>query len=624
MRNRGIEIFLLPAKPPAPLGDGEPAPALEELRLMLGLEGLPSSRVSDSMAAVHTEVAAHAVRGHRRPPSWRELKRWARLLVLLCSRGLKFQQALRAAFNEVYVRSEVMAEARAAALGDFDSHCVETAAGYDAATAATRDLTLYRPAVWPCPLSVATFASDSALATMRRDASVLLLHLFRLGAADVASTLCSDGAELLVANLRSLSSCRDPQTPWALASALVPSVPLLELLSGQGALSSPGVGDAADGWAGLQCVLAAAQVFTERAAPAFAGDWGAYAASVLRQLQQASAQLFALPDGSAMKAACAAGTSGALQLVAELLRHPLVRRLADLHAQLATEARLPAAAAAVLAIDFSLAEGLQRFALAAGLQPSGTALKESTTAWQQAQALCSQMTALRRAVRAEAIVHSGSESAGAAVSDGSATLLQLSYWRFQHPKERAHDKAAHPVVDWLYPALMAIQAFEQCALQPGTAWSSTLAARVSDSVSVDEPFISTSYIPILTLASMVLQLAGVQEWRASLLELLHSGLPQSAPALLLAHLEELVFTWTHLRKALDALLELGSGSEEGARLLGAANQVDKVLGLAGAAASKPCLWKQGGRPLLPKTGEACAALAEVMALCDATRSALCS
>lgn len=116
----------------------------------------------------------------------------------------------------------------------------------------------------------------------------------------------------------------------------------------------------------------------------------------------------------------------------------------------------------------------------------------------------------------------------------------------------------------------------------------------------------------------------MQEWRASLLQLLHSGLPQSAPALLLAHLEELVFTWTRLRKALDALLELGNASEEAARLLGAADQVDKVLGLAGVAASKPCLWKQGGRPLLPKTGEACAALAEVMALCDATRSGLCA
>lgn len=67
MRNRGIEIFLLPQK-----GEEQQQQQLEqqeaalpELQQVLALAGLPGSTVPAAMAAAHAAVAEHAARRHR-------------------------------------------------------------------------------------------------------------------------------------------------------------------------------------------------------------------------------------------------------------------------------------------------------------------------------------------------------------------------------------------------------------------------------------------------------------------------------------------------------------------------------------------------------------------------------
>ena len=46
------------------------------------------------------------------------------------------------------------------------------------------------------------------------------------------------------------------------------------------------------------------------------------------------------------------------------------------------------------------------------------------------------------------------------------SILQESFWRHSHPQLKARSSAAHPALDWLYPALAAVAALEQAVLHP--------------------------------------------------------------------------------------------------------------------------------------------------------------
>jgi midasin len=68
MRNRGIELFLLPPHDEL----AAPAPSVDvgadehaELRQVLGLAGVPGGALPAAMAAAHAAVAAHAGHRHR-------------------------------------------------------------------------------------------------------------------------------------------------------------------------------------------------------------------------------------------------------------------------------------------------------------------------------------------------------------------------------------------------------------------------------------------------------------------------------------------------------------------------------------------------------------------------------
>ncbi len=74
MRNRGIEIFLLPEATQQPAGPGsaQAAPtaaaalqADKELEVALSCEGMPGTGLPHAMAAAHSEVVAHTMQRHR-------------------------------------------------------------------------------------------------------------------------------------------------------------------------------------------------------------------------------------------------------------------------------------------------------------------------------------------------------------------------------------------------------------------------------------------------------------------------------------------------------------------------------------------------------------------------------
>jgi hypothetical protein len=78
MRNRGIEIFLLPQAPERPVaaaaaaaaaagpaGDSQQSASLGEVQQVLALAGVPGTSLPVAMAAAHAEVAAYAAERHR-------------------------------------------------------------------------------------------------------------------------------------------------------------------------------------------------------------------------------------------------------------------------------------------------------------------------------------------------------------------------------------------------------------------------------------------------------------------------------------------------------------------------------------------------------------------------------
>jgi len=104
MRNRGVEIFLLPesispASSASHLSSASSPPHQqqhEDLQLALGAAGVPGWAMPAAMAAAHAEIAAAAAAAHSRA----ELRRWAGLTAGLAQRGWPVQAALATAWQQ--------------------------------------------------------------------------------------------------------------------------------------------------------------------------------------------------------------------------------------------------------------------------------------------------------------------------------------------------------------------------------------------------------------------------------------------------------------------------------------------------------------------------------------------
>lgn len=523
MRNRGIEIFLLPqgeeeaavAAVGAPWHGGQGQQQGEqhaELVQVLALAGMPGTAVPRAMAAAHAAVAAHAAQRHRRPPGLRELRRWAALTAALAARGWRFGAALAAAWRQLYVRLEAASsagaeEAASVAEAAFEAYLQPMLEAQRQGSSSGGDLLLYRPAAWPLPLGVAAFAADSASACASRDAAVLLLQLAVVAAAELQQRGHGSAA---AAQLGS-------RTAWVHelglgAAAAMPAAGLLRLLQGGIDGSTDSVTESSDSSeAALLCVPAAARVFAERCGPGQHKQRAALIDALSRQL----VQLLSAAGAAGGPAELAA--QQASQLVSGVLAHPLCAAASSLQQQLAAAIQLPAAARTFLPLDTLASQQLRPFLLAAGMPAGGRGDTMTSGSmqqlWQQVHEVGSKVAALWPAVQAAVVLQSAAATADASVAAGSATLLQLSCWRHQRPKvrcggpapaglpglpgpleplalqlcaeptrpcstvplgppvlqERARRAAPHPTLDWLYAALAGVQGLEEALLAPPAA-----------------------------------------------------------------------------------------------------------------------------------------------------------
>lgn len=113
MRNRGIELFLMPPDALAGSEEGE--------RVMIGSE-VPGRALPSAMASAHVAFAQAATAAHRAPPTIREAQQWAAMTRGLLLSGWPLQQALEAAWKQTYMHGQSSEQLKQAATDIFSSH----------------------------------------------------------------------------------------------------------------------------------------------------------------------------------------------------------------------------------------------------------------------------------------------------------------------------------------------------------------------------------------------------------------------------------------------------------------------------------------------------------------------
>ena len=166
MRNRGVEVFLLPARevvdpapdvtlpdplltPPAtPTADDDASKVLESV-------GVPGGFVRTIMIDAHAGLVKSSRPGARGASS-RQAAEWATLATELLCRGHDAQAAMLASWSQVYMRGEANADLRRAAFDAFQHACSRAfaslrriAAGEHDATDAHARSVMFQPMCWP-------------------------------------------------------------------------------------------------------------------------------------------------------------------------------------------------------------------------------------------------------------------------------------------------------------------------------------------------------------------------------------------------------------------------------------------------------------------------------------------
>lgn len=473
MRNRGIELFLLDEiTGQITTAAAEPAQQMEqqlaqqqrtEAEAVLALAGLPGACLPAAMAEAHTSVAAAARAAHRAPPSLRELRRWVALARALVARGWPAVNAFRVAYEQVYDADgsdEPTSESRAAATA-FQQLCLPALQACRSCRGhGSGELVLYRAGAWPLPLSAGSFATDSMFSTLGRDAAVLLQYMADLVAADGAAAASSGG------NIWRRQLCRTA----AVASgglAMAASTPTSLLL-----------GSTSDASAELEkqqqhrhaCVLAAAQVYVERASPWHLPTCANFASVLLEQIR---AYVQAAAGAGIEHAWAASAAAQARDLVCRLLHHPVAAALSALQQQVSD-------AATLRDIGVRLVPSTQTAAPPPHLAATEYS-QDNASLWDRMLALSTQLAAAQCAVQAAVFMQAALAVTDAAVASDSATLLQLSSWRYLHPNERSRRPVPHASIDVIVLLLLALQALEESLLQPDASrpWTAALADKVT-------------------------------------------------------------------------------------------------------------------------------------------------
>jgi hypothetical protein len=294
----------------------------------------------------------------------------------------------------------------------------------------------FQPGAWPLPLTVATFAADSAAMSANRDLAHVLQWAGRL-ALGITATSQSGGDVSFPAPAFSASSNLS-QSALAL-SIMLPGQKIAQLLLGQSAEEDDELMIDDEALSSEQPALAVAtfvqalHVFMERGAgESLHQSW---AASILSQCAEVMKPL--LENGGPPT------SSSSIQMV---MGSNVASHLTD--------------AIQSLGVYFS--------------NPSVSATLFG-----------SKLTALRTAITTAVALQRASLQASSGTREANRTLLQLSSWRFENPGSRNKLPVPHPVVDWLWPFLNAAQACEESLLgqqQDGgdgsVVWSELLSEKV--------------------------------------------------------------------------------------------------------------------------------------------------
>jgi hypothetical protein len=197
MRNRGLELFLMPDRVSGLGEEFESGTSEEDLQAIAGLQGVPGDVLPSLMVKVHGAVRDQSLARHRyaidklsnvctsvsyrtflcrRPPALRELIRWAAMFQNLSSRGMGAEGAFQKAFVAIYVQPCDDPHLRDAAQHSFSAVAVPQG-----------EELWFQPAVWPLPLTASAFAADSEVCNALRDLSPLLQWAGRLGSSQATS-----------------------------------------------------------------------------------------------------------------------------------------------------------------------------------------------------------------------------------------------------------------------------------------------------------------------------------------------------------------------------------------------------------------------------------------------------
>jgi hypothetical protein len=430
MRNRGLELFLLPDRLTGLSQEARASDATEQLQTVAALQGIPGDRLPHFMAAVHSAMRDQAFARHRRPPSLRELIRWVGLVRNLCSRGLGAETSVENAFQSIYIQPCDDVHLREEGQNIFHTCAAEW-------PAAAGEL-WFQPGAWPVPLTVEAYAADSAGMSANRDLAHVLQWAGRLA---LGATANLSGGDISFPGPAFSASFNRSQAALAL-TIMLPGQRLAHLLLGQSAEQEGDItmADDDDEVSEQQQALAVAtfvqalHVFMERGAgESLHQSW---AASILAQC-------------------------------AEVIKPSLENGVqADTTSSCSTQ----------IVMGSNVASHLTDAIQSLGVYFSNPMVSSN--------ALSTKLAALRTAIITAVALQRASLQAGSGTRQAECTLLQLSSWRFENPGSRNKLPLPHPVVDWLWPFFSAAQACEESLLgkqkQDGSSvvWSELLSEKV--------------------------------------------------------------------------------------------------------------------------------------------------
>ena len=168
MRNRGVEVFLLPSGtedgPSKDVGLPQPLYAppasvsmADDLTKILESIGVPGGFIQGMMVRAHTTLGTFLSKPGMKDISSRDISEWSALTLELLARGHDAYVALATSWSQVYMRGESNAEIRDAASAAFKSACVSSFSsllaiskgGHGEEDDALAHSVLFQPMNWP-------------------------------------------------------------------------------------------------------------------------------------------------------------------------------------------------------------------------------------------------------------------------------------------------------------------------------------------------------------------------------------------------------------------------------------------------------------------------------------------